>query len=108
MIARAGAVFSLLPALALAAASPVAAGVVRIDASGIAFVPARVSAKVGDTVEWTNKDFVVHSATARNGDWDLNLPVHKTGQTVLKKAGKIAYYCRLHPNMTGEIDISPK
>jgi len=107
MIGRTAA-FSLLVALALAAVEPAAAGVVRVDASGIAFAPAKVSAKVGDTVVWTNKDFVVHSATAKAGGFDVNLPVHKTGQTVLKKAGKIAYYCRLHPNMTGEIDVSSK
>lgn len=107
MIARPAAV-SFLFAITLAAVSPAAAGVLRVEASGIAFVPAKVSAKVGDTVEWTNKDFVVHSATARNGDWDVNLPVHKTGRAQLKKAGKIAYYCRLHPNMTGEIDVSAK
>jgi plastocyanin len=99
---------SWLFAFTLAATAPAAAGVVRIDASGIAFAPAKVSAKVGDTVLWTNKDFVVHSATARGGAFDVNLPVHKSGQIVLKKPGKIAYYCRLHPNMTGEIDVSPK
>jgi len=30
------------------------------------------------------------------------------GRTVLKKAGKIAYYCRFHPNMTAEIDVAAK
>jgi len=98
----------VLSLMILAAASPAAAGVVHVQATGIAFVPAKISAKVGDTVEWTNKDFVLHSATARNGNWDVNLPANKSGQTVLKKAGKIEYYCRLHPNMKGEIDVRPK
>jgi plastocyanin len=26
-----------------------------------------VSAQVGDTIEWTNADFVAHTATARDG-----------------------------------------
>jgi plastocyanin len=107
MIGRRGA-YSLLVVCILAAASPAAAGVIPIAASGIAFVPAKVSARVGDTIEWINKDFVVHSATARNGDWDVKLPVHKTGRVQLKKPGRIAYYCRLHPNMTGEIDVRTK
>ena len=35
----------------------------------LAFVPAQVSAHVGDTIEWVNADFVAHTATARNGAW---------------------------------------
>jgi plastocyanin len=82
------------------------AAVVHVDASGIAFVPATVKARVGDTVEWTNKDFVAHTATARSGDWDVSLPVHRTGRITLKKAVDIDYYCRVHPNMTGKIEVS--
>jgi plastocyanin len=94
--------------VALAAASPVAAGVVHVDMKGIGFTPAKVSAKVGDIVEWTNHDFVVHSATARDNSFDVNVTASKSGRTVLKKAGKIAYYCRYHPNMTAEIDVVAK
>ena len=41
--------------------------------------PAEASAKVGDTIEWINKDIFAHTATARNGDWDVTLPPKKTG-----------------------------
>jgi plastocyanin len=95
-------------AIALAAASPTAAAVVKIEIKGIAFPPAKASAKVGDTVEWTNKDFVAHTATARDKSFDVILPPGKSGRAMLKKAGKIAYYCRYHPNMTAEIDVAPK
>lgn len=106
---RAGAALStLLLLLGSAAASPAAAATVRVEVKGIAFAPAKAAARVGDTIEWTNKDFVVHSATARRGGWDVNLPPGKSGRTVLIKAGKVAYYCRYHPNMTGEIDVAPK
>ena len=30
--------------------------------------PAAASAKVGDTIEWIDKDIFVHTATARNGE----------------------------------------
>ena len=63
------------------------------------FAPAEVSAKVGDTIEWINKDVFVHTATARNGDFDVNMPPKKTVTSVLKKAGTVEYYCRFHPNM---------
>jgi plastocyanin len=41
--------------------------------------PAETSAKIGDTIEWINKDVFAYPATARNGDWDLTLPLEKTG-----------------------------
>jgi len=94
--------------ITLAAAAPAAAGVVHVDMKGIEFAPARISAKVGDTIEWANHDFVVHSATARDHSFDVNVTANKSGRTVLKKAGKIAYYCRYHPNMTAEIDVAAK
>src|SRR3954470_4654356 len=94
--------------VALAAAAPAAPSVVPIEIKGIAFPPAKITAKVGDTVEWMNKDFVVHTATARDGSFDVNLPAGKSGHTVLKKPGKISYYCRFHPNMKAEIDVVAK
>ena len=90
----------------LAAASPAAAEVIRVDISNIAFSPAKISAHVGDTIEWNNKDFVAHSATAKSGEWDINLPPHNTGKVVLKKAQHIDYYCKYHPTMKGKIDVS--
>lgn len=89
-------------------ATACAAKTIRVDATGIAFAPANVAAQVGDTVVWTNKDFVAHTATARDGAWDVTLPPHKSGQVVLKKAGTIEYYCRYHPTMKGEIRVGGK
>jgi plastocyanin len=57
-------------------------------------LPAEASAKVGDTIVWINKDIFVHTATARNGDWDVTMPPKSTVILVLKKAGLIDYYCR--------------
>jgi len=98
----------LLAITAMAATASADAAVVHVAASGIAFLPATVTAHVGDVVEWTNQDFVAHTATARKGEWDVNLPVGKTGRATLKKAGTIEYYCRVHPNMTGKIEVTGK
>ena len=69
--------------------------------------PAEATAKVGDTVEWINKDILAHTATARNGDFDVALPPNKTVTLVLKKAGAIDYYCRFHPNMKAMLTVTP-
>jgi plastocyanin len=75
--------------------------------AAVAYSPAKVSAHVGDTIEWSNKDIVDHSATAKNKEWDVALPAHGTGHVVVKKAGHFDYYCKYHPTMTGEIEVSP-
>ncbi|HJU19429.1 MAG TPA: cupredoxin domain-containing protein [Stellaceae bacterium] len=62
---------------------------------------------VGDVVVWTNKDFIDHTATARDGSFDIVLSADKTARTTLKRAGKIAFYCRFHPQMTGVITVLP-
>jgi plastocyanin len=73
----------------------------------MAFSPADISAKVGDTIEWVNKDAFAHTATVKGG-WEVMLPVKKSGSVVVDKAGTIAYICRFHPNMKGTITVSEK
>jgi plastocyanin len=78
---------------------------IRVEIEGLAFSPAKVTAHIGDTIEWANVDFLDHTATARNHDWDVQLPVNSTKRVVLKKAGAIEYFCRFHPNMTGTVTV---
>jgi plastocyanin len=73
----------------------------------LVIAPAEASAKVGDTIEWVNKDIFTHTATARNGDWDVTMPPKKTVTLVLKRAGTIEYYCRFHPNMKASLTVAP-
>ena len=88
-------------------AVPAHAETIQIVIESLVFAPAEVSAKVGDTIEWVNKDVFAHTATARNGDFDVNQPPKKTVTSVLNKAGTVEYYCRFHPNMKGVLKISP-
>ncbi len=83
------------------------AATVQVTIDKLVYEPAEVSAKVGDTVEWINKDALVHSATARNGDWDVMIGPNKTVLLVLKKAGAVDYFCKFHPNMKGRVTVSP-
>lgn len=95
-------------ALALAVtAVPAHAETIQIVIQNLVFTPADVSAKVGDTIEWVNKDVLAHTATARNGEFDVNQPPKKTVTSVLTKSGTVEYYCRFHPNMKGVLKISP-
>jgi plastocyanin len=80
---------------------------IQVTIQNLAFTPAEVNAKVGDTVEWVNKDVLAHTATATNGDWDVNILPKKTGRAVLKKSGGVDYFCKFHPNMKGRIAVTP-
>ena len=83
------------------------AATIQISMENLVISPAEATAKVGDTIEWINKDIFAHTATARNGDWDVTMPPKKTVTSVLKKAGTIDYYCRFHPNMKAVLIVAP-
>jgi len=100
---------TLLIALALlsGATVPAQAATIQIVMDNLVVSPAEATAKVGDTIEWINKDIFAHTATARNGDFDVAMPPKKTVTSVLKKAGTVEFYCRFHPNMKAVLTIAP-
>jgi plastocyanin len=90
-----------------AMAVPAHAATIQISMENLVISSAEVSAKVGDTIEWINKDVFAHTATARNGDFDATIQPKKTVTLVLKKAGTVDYYCRFHPNMKAMLKVEP-
>jgi plastocyanin len=104
-------------ALPLATASGQSSDVVEVTANGnaiydqsnLSFRPPSVTARVGQTVRWTNTDVIVpHTATEDHGLWDLagsygatpaNPSGFGPGTTVQRvfEAGTHHYYCRVHP-----------
>jgi plastocyanin len=102
-----GRILPAIAALMLGASVSAHAATIQISVENLVFAPAEASAKVGDTIEWINKDVFAHTATARNGDWDVTIPPKKTVTSVLKKAGTLDYYCRFHPNMKATLVVRP-
>jgi len=100
-------VLAIVAGLVSGAASSALAATIQISMDNLEISPTEVSAKVGDTIEWVNKDAFAHTATAKNGDWDVTLPPKKSGSLVLKKAGTFDYYCRFHPNMKATLTVAP-
>ena len=92
--------------LLVLAAGLARAEVIEIKAEKLGFAPAQVSARVGDTIVWVNADFVAHTATARNGAWDVMMPPNAKKELVLKSGGTLDYYCKFHPNMVGKITVA--
>jgi len=71
------------------------------------FAPTEITAKVGDTIEWVNKDILAHTATATNKDWDVMIGPKQTVKLVLKKVGAVDFFCKFHPNMKGHVTVAP-
>jgi plastocyanin len=97
----------IVTALMVGASVSAHAATIQITMENLVISPAEASAKVGDTIEWINKDIFAHTATARNGNWDVTLAPKKTGNLVLKRAGTVEYYCRFHPNMKATLTVAP-
>ena len=102
-----GWILPIAAALMAGISIPAAAATLQITMDNLVISPAEASAKVGDTIEWVNKDVFAHTATAKNGDFDVAQPPKKTVTSVLKKAGTVEYYCRYHPNMKAVLKIEP-
>jgi len=93
--------------LAVGVAAPAFAETITVTIEKLAFQPAKVKAKVGDTIQWVNKDVLAHSATARDKSFDVIQPPKKTVSQTLTRAGSFDYYCKYHPNMKGRLDVAP-
>jgi plastocyanin len=100
---RSGLLVALLAALVAGVPAAHAAGkshAVRIE--GMKFVPERLEVSAGDTVVWTNKDFLPHTVTAAKAQLESGeLGQDQSWKFVARKKGEIEYVCRLHPGMRG-------
>lgn len=97
--------------LATAAATPAAAtDVVQaqrvhvIVVDKMAFGPMPADVRAGDTIEWVNHDILEHSATARDGSFDIDL---KPGASVrmTAKSGSFEFFCKFHPTMLATLVV---
>ena len=106
---RGWAVFGPAAALLLSLAPSAAAAaprtyVVVIDKMKFGAVPAGL--KAGDTIVWDNRDLFRHTATAKDGSFNVDLPAGKKGKTRLGEAGAIAFTCKYHPGMRGVLKVA--
>ncbi|PDT45169.1 cupredoxin domain-containing protein [Sinorhizobium fredii] len=88
------------------AAAPSQAETIKVTIDRLVYAPAEIAAKVGDEIEWINKDALVHTATVEGGA-DVLLPAKKSGSLLLQEPGSFDYICRYHPNMKGHITVQP-
>ncbi|HXA56844.1 MAG TPA: cupredoxin family copper-binding protein [Candidatus Acidoferrum sp.] len=106
-------IFGLLAACAvLAAMKPVhaatpeekAAAEVKID--NFSFSPTELTVAAGTTVTWVNQDDVPHTVVGTGGAFKSKaLDTDDKFSFTFDKAGTYAYFCGVHPMMTGKIVV---
>jgi plastocyanin len=70
------------------------------------FVPERIEVAAGDSIVWTNKDFLPHTVTAAAAKIESGeLQQNRSWKLVARKKGEIRYICRLHPSMAGVLVV---
>jgi len=70
---------------------------------GMQFVPARVEVEAGDSVTWTNEDFMPHTASLPGIFDSMAIAPKQRWSYVVAQRGELAYVCAYHPTMHGTI-----
>ena len=77
---------------------------VQVIIDKLVFTPGTINAKIGDTIEWVNKDAIAHTATVKGG-WEVMIPAGNTVSQHLNNTEAVDFYCRFHPNMVGRLTV---
>jgi len=98
-------------ALAFAAALLLSPGLLaagkahQVTIEGMKFVPESLEVAPGDTITWTNKDFVPHTVTAGKSIESGTIEANGSWQYVAKQKGRFDYLCRFHPGMRATLVV---
>ncbi|MGP3921983.1 cupredoxin domain-containing protein [Streptomyces sp. 8N616] len=79
-----------------------------VDLKGNAYIPAKLTVKVGDTVLWTNYDDVPHTVTTTKGPEKFDSGTLDKGESfsyTFTEPGTYEYYCSVHPDMTASVTV---
>ena len=78
-----------------------------VTIEGMVFKPAALTIKPGDTVIWSNKDIVEHTATAAStpGFDSKQIAAGKTWKQTFKTKASFDYICKYHPTMKGTLVV---
>ena len=81
----------------------------KVTIDGASFQPQTLTVKVGDVVEWLNKDPYPHTATctAKTGGFDSKeIAPDKSWRYTAKQVGEFPYVCTLHTTMKGTLKVT--
>jgi plastocyanin len=77
---------------------------VKID--NFSFGPETIKVSVGTTVTWTNRDDIPHTVVSTDGMFKSEVrDTDERFSYTFTKAGTYAYFCSVHPKMTGKVVV---
>ena len=78
----------------------------KVDIVEFTYQPDPVVVQVGGKVIWQNQDAAPHTATADDESWDTGtIEKGKIGSETFKDPGTFAYFCEIHPDMRGTVEV---
>ena len=78
----------------------------KVDIVEFTYQPDPVVVQAGGKVIWQNQDTAPHTATADDGSFDTGtIEKGKIGSETFKEAGTFAYFCEIHPDMRGTVEV---
>lgn len=79
----------------------------EVEIREMAFHPTELRVHVGDTIVWTNQDFVPHTATAPDSSWTSpSLAQGERWSMVAQADLPGTYLCAFHPVMRAELVLT--
>ncbi len=80
----------------------------NVEITAFTFKPEKLTVNPGDTIVWTNRDIVPHTATANDGGWDTGEILQNQSKSItLDKKYDLSYFCRFHPAMKALLTLFP-
>lgn len=78
----------------------------KVEIVEFTYQPDPVTIEAGGKVTWINRDSAPHTATADDGSFDTGtLGEGKLGSESFKDAGSYPYFCEIHPDMRGTVEV---
>ncbi|HWM53937.1 MAG TPA: cupredoxin family copper-binding protein [Solirubrobacterales bacterium] len=78
----------------------------KVEIVEFIYEPDPVTIEAGGKVTWINRDSAPHTATADDGSFDTGaLEEGKLGSESFKDAGSYPYFCEIHPDMRGTVEV---
>lgn len=103
--ARAAALSGVLFGAILAVSNAFAAAP-TVDITKFAFTPGELTVAPGTTIVWTNHDEVPHTVASKDKRlMSKALDTDDRFEHTFDEEGDFAYYCTLHPFMTGVVHV---
>ena len=92
-----------------------AAAAATVEITEFVYSPKEITVKVGDTVEWVNRDAFLHTVTSGAVDGPENKPDDKFDENLdqagseasvtFDEAGTFTYFCKQHNAMDGVVIV---